>query len=170
MRLAPEPAEVGDPRLPGGRRSSAVGCGAARAAAPLDTEPWSAVSPGFVPGHPRRLCPGYRPVAQCLGKPGLPPRPPRPTPRSPVAADAPYTDFVPPPRGIPNNTPAEELYEATGSGRRPGQDGRSRLGRAQGSSDRIPVAERDQSPAGPGRRTARPESNRLTRETHADDR
>jgi hypothetical protein len=61
-------------------------------------------------------------------------------PAAPVAADAPYTDFVPPPRGIPNHTPAEELDEATGPGRRPGQDGRTRLGRTQGSSGRIPVA------------------------------
>ncbi len=57
---------------------------------------------------------------------------------APVAADAPYTDFVPPPRGIPNHTPAEELDEATGSGRRPGQDGRTRLGRTQGSSGPHP--------------------------------
>jgi hypothetical protein len=131
--------------LPGGRRSSAVGRGAARAAAPLDTEPWSAVSPGFV----LVICGGCAPVIARLPSAWENPAYRRARlgrlPAAPVAADAPYTDFVPPPRGIPNHTPAEELYEATGSGRRPGQDGRTRLGRTQGSSDRIPVAERDHS-------------------------
>src|SRR2546429_1346807 len=150
MRLAPEPADVGDP---GCQVDVALAQSAAAQPAQLhlDTEPWSAVSPGFALVI-RGGCARLSPVAPCLEKPGLPSRGfGGRLPAAPVAADAPYTDFVPPPRGIPNHTPAEELYEATGSGRRPGQDGRTRLGRTQGSSGRIPVAERDQSPAGPGR-------------------
>jgi hypothetical protein len=38
-------------------------------------------------------------------------------PAAQAAADAPYPVFVPPPRGIPDHTPAEDLHEATGSGR-----------------------------------------------------
>ena len=38
-------------------------------------------------------------------------------PAAQAAADAPYPVFVPPPRGIPDHTPAEDLHKATGSGR-----------------------------------------------------
>ena len=38
-------------------------------------------------------------------------------PAAQAAADAPNPVFVPPPRGIPDNMPAEDLHEATGSGR-----------------------------------------------------
>lgn len=91
-------------------------------------------------------------------------------PAAPVAADAPYTDFVPPPRGIPNHTPAEELDEATGSGRRPGQDGRTRLGRTQGSSGPHPSRRARPITSRTGLADSQTRSNRLTKETHADDR
>ncbi|HYB16561.1 MAG TPA: TraM recognition domain-containing protein [Streptosporangiaceae bacterium] len=93
-----------------------------------------------------------------------------PAPALPAAQSAPYPVFVSPPRSTSDHISAEDPRGPSALAERPGHGGRTRHDRTRGSGGRMPAAQRTYPPAGPGRRTARPGGNRLTGQTHADDR